>query len=372
MKSENNALTVCNLKVDRGGIRVVDVPIFTLGTNEIISLIGPNGSGKSSLLLSLICLLKRADGTIQYKGKIVDSKKSMLEYRRKVSMVFQDSLLFDTTVYDNVASGLKIRGFSRTEIKKRVTACLDRFDLGQMARRHARKLSGGEAKRVSLARAFVVEPEIILFDEPFTSLDLPTRQVLSEQMGSFIRDANVSAVLVTHDQSEALRLSDRVLVMNNGSIIQNDIPSIVMTSPANEFVANFVGMDIILKGTVSENVNGRISVSVSENGLSVIKAVGDMPIGSEVYCCIHPESVVIDLTDPDDATSARNIFEGRIRRIASAGLYLKVTIDCGFSLISTVTMDSFSILGLAEGKKVFASFKATSVRVIQKRTSGNA
>jgi tungstate transport system ATP-binding protein len=372
MSAENIVLMINDLKVDRGGIRVLDIPSFTLGTNEIVSLIGPNGSGKSSLLLSLICLLKRAEGNIVFKGRSIDSGKSVIEYRRKASMVFQESLLFDATVFDNVASGLKIRGFGRNEIKKRVAEYLEKFDLSHMARRHARKLSGGEAKRVSLARAFAVEPEIIFFDEPFSSLDSPTRQVLSEEMGKIIRDSGVSAVLVTHDQSEALRLSDRVLVMNKGSIVQDDIPSAVMTHPANEFVANFVGMDIILKGVVTENRNGRISVTLSENETSVVKAAGDFPIGSEVYCCIHPENVVIDLADPDDVTSARNIFEGRIRRISSSGLFLKIAIDCGFPLVSTVTMDSFSILGLEDGKKVFASFKATSVRVIQKRKQGDA
>jgi tungstate transport system ATP-binding protein len=367
MNNNNNVLSVYDLKVDRGGIRVVDIPHLALRENEIISLIGPNGSGKSSLLLSLMCLIERVDGQITYKGTNIDSRKAVLEYRRNIAMVFQEPLLFDTTVYENVAAGLKFRGFRRYEIKDRVMSCLERFKLHQMSSRHARKLSGGEAKRVSLARAFVVEPDMIFFDEPFASLDTPTRQVLSEEMGNIIRATKVSAILVTHDQSEALRLSDRIIVMNEGHIIQDDLPSVVMTHPANEFVANFVGMDTILNGTVVANSNGLLSVSVSEKVKVIIEAVGDLPSGSEVYCCIHPENVVIDLTDPDDSTSARNVFSGPIQRIVSEGFYLKVALDCGFPLISTVTMDAFATLHLAEGKEVFASFKATAVRVIQKR-----
>jgi tungstate transport system ATP-binding protein len=367
MNENNNVLSVHDLKVDRGGIRVVDIPHLCLRENEILALIGPNGSGKSSLLLSLMCLLNRINGQIIYKGNTIDSRKSILEYRRNIAMVFQEPLLFDTTVYENVASGLKLRGYRRSEIKDRVMTCLEKFNLHKMAARHARKLSGGEAKRVSLARAFAVEPDMILFDEPFASLDTPTRQTLSEEMGNIIRAARVSAILVTHDQSEALRLSDRIIVMNEGHIIQDDLPAVVMTHPANEFVANFVGMDTILKGTVAANNNGLLSVSVSMNGEKIIEAVGDLPSGSDVYCCIHPENVVIDLTDPDHATSARNGFPCRIQRIVSEGFYFKITLDCGFPLISTVTMDSFATLNLSPGKEVFASFKATAVRVIQKR-----
>jgi tungstate transport system ATP-binding protein len=137
-------------------------------------------------------------------------------------MVLQDPNLYDTTIYDNVASGLKIRGgMSRSEIKSRVTTYLERFNLSHMAHRHARKLSGGEARRVSLARAFAVEPDMIFFDEPFANLDPPTRQTLSMDMVKIIRETGISSILVTHDQTEALRLSDRIVVMNKGRIVQS-------------------------------------------------------------------------------------------------------------------------------------------------------
>jgi len=350
-----------DLRVDRGGVQVLDVPEFCLSTTEFVSLIGPNGCGKSTLLLALMCLLRRASGRISFRGLLIDTDQRVLEFRRKVAMVFQEPLLFDTTVHENVASGLKIRGFSRRETRDRVLRYLERFKLSHMAQRHARKLSGGEARRVSLARAFAVEPEMILFDEPFANLDPPTRQALSEDMEHIIRETGISAVLVTHDQSEALRLSDRIVVMKGGTIVQSGTPIEVMNIPANEFVASFVGMETILEGTVTENRGRELSIAVAGRE---IRAVGDVSIGQKVYCGIRPENVTIDVEDPADNTNARNVFPAQVVGIASLGPFLRLAVDCGFPLVACVTRESFAVMELAEGKEVFASFKATSVHLI--------
>jgi tungstate transport system ATP-binding protein len=308
-----------------------------------------------------MCLLKRVNGSINYKGQEIDSDQKALTYRRKIAMVLQDPLLFDATVYDNVASGLKIRGIGGAKANKTVTDYLERFNLAHMANRYARKLSGGEARRVSLARAFAVEPDMIFFDEPFANLDPPTRQSLSEDMVRIIRETGISAILVTHDQSEALRLSDRIVVMNKGKVVQTGTPFEVMNSPVNEFVANFVGMETILKGTVKQNVERQMTISVAGKE---IDAIGDAPEGNELYCGIRPENVVIEIVDPSLTTSARNVFPATIKEISSLGPFLRLSLDCGFPVVSYLTREAFASLKLEEGKEVYASFKATAVHVI--------
>ena len=354
-------LDLQDLKVERGGVEVLDVPSFALGENEFVSLIGPNGSGKTTLLLSIMCLLQRSAGRILYRGEEIGSDHSTLAYRRKIAMVLQEPLLFDATVYENVASGLRIRGVARAETRRKVMACLERFNLARMANRSARKLSGGEARRVSLARAVAVEPDVLLLDEPFANLDAPTRESITDDLEKTVRGAEMAAILVTHDRSEALRLSDRILVMQGGKIVQADAPSVVMNCPANEFVATCMGMETILDGVIERNEDGQLTVSIAA---SRIDAIGEGAPGARVYCCIRPENVTIDLVHPGVATSARNVFPARIVSMSSMGFFLKIGLDCGFRLVSYVTPESFTRLHLEEGKDVFASFKATAVHVV--------
>jgi len=365
MTQAQSVLDLKDLRVDRGGVQILDIPSFSLYENEFVSLIGPNGAGKSTLLLSLLGLIKHKSGSVLYRGQEIGSAASWLELRRKIAMVLQEPLLFDSTVYDNVASGLKIRGVQRSELRSRVMTYLDRFNLADMAQRSARKLSGGEARRVSLARAFAVEPEIIFFDEPFANLDPPTRQSLTDDMDRIIREQGIAAVLVTHDQSEALRMSNRIVVMNSGSIVQLGTPAAVMNQPVNEFVASFVGMETILEGVVLENRDQHIAVAVGSNE---VDAVGSEMPGDQVYCCIRPENVTVGISEPSEKTSARNQFPGRIVEIASMGPFLRLRLECGFPLTSYVTRESYASLALSEGKEVFASFKATSVHLIRRKS----
>jgi tungstate transport system ATP-binding protein len=308
-------------------------------------------------------LLDRARGEVLYSGEDVLSN-GRIERRRRMSMVLQEPLLFDSTVYDNVAAGLRMRGLGRDETRQRVMTYLGRFGLADMAWRSARKLSGGEARRVSLARALAVEPEVLFLDEPFGSLDVPTRQAITADLESTIRASRLAAILVTHDRSEALRLSDRIVVMNAGRIVQSDAPSVVMNNPVNAFVASCVGMETILPGEVLRRDRWEIVVSVAGKE---IDAVGEGSPGEEVYCCVRPENVVIELVNPAATSSARNVFPARIDRVASVGPYLEIRLDCGFALVAHVTAESFAALELEEGKDVFASFKATAIHVIPRR-----
>jgi len=231
-------LQVEGLKIKRGGVQVIDLPRFSVAADQKVAVIGPNGAGKSSFLLGLACLINRDGGRIAFNGSEV-TQRDENAYRRQIAMVFQEPLLFDTTVLDNVAEGLRIRGTKRSEARELGMESLELFKIGHLAGRSAHKLSGGEAQRVSLARAFAVKPKLILMDEPFSSLDLPTRIVLAEDLGRILHESGTAAIIATHDRIEALRVVDRLVVMDKGTIVQEGSPAEVMEYPANAFVAAF-------------------------------------------------------------------------------------------------------------------------------------
>jgi tungstate transport system ATP-binding protein len=238
MMEKTPLLQAAGLRIRRGGVQVLDLPCFSISAEEKVAVIGPNGAGKSSLLLGLACLIQRECGVITFQGEEV-TPRGETRFRRRIAMVFQEPLLFDTTVLDNVAEGLRIRGSGRAEARKAAMESLELFSVGHLAGRSAHKLSGGEAQRVSLARAFAVRPELILMDEPFSSLDLPTRIVLAEDLGRILHESGTATLIATHDRIEALRVVERLVVMEGGEIIQEGTPQEVMAQPANAFVAAF-------------------------------------------------------------------------------------------------------------------------------------
>lgn len=238
MKSVSPILEVEDLKIRRGGVQVVNLARFSVLAEEKVAVIGPNGAGKSSLLLSLACLISRDAGRIKFDGNEI-TRGEETDYRRRIAMVFQEPLLFDTSVLDNVAEGLRIRGTARREARAVAMESLELFRIGHLAGRSAHKLSGGEAQRVSLARAFAVRPKLILMDEPFSSLDLPTRIVLAEDLGRILHESGTAAVIATHDRIEALRVVDRLVVLDAGAIVQEGSPKEVVENPVNDFVAAF-------------------------------------------------------------------------------------------------------------------------------------
>jgi tungstate transport system ATP-binding protein len=367
MNSANDAsvlLQAENLLVRRGGVTVLDIPALDVFSGQVLTLIGPNGAGKSTLLLTLAGLLKPAQGRLLFRGEGVGN--GGFDYRRHIAMVFQEPLLFDTTVFENVAAGLKIRGVGRAEIGRIVPEYLERFGVGHLAKRSARKLSGGEAQRTSLARAFVTKPEIIFLDEPFSALDPPTREALTGDLERILRETHTTAVASTHDQTEALRLGDRITVLNGGKIAQIGPAAEVMNRPADEFVASFVGVETVLPGRVVRISDGAFTATT---GGGEIEAVGHVRMGDEVLCCIRPEHVTLSTNAPPPGTSARNAFPGTIRTITPLGLFHRVRVDCGFELVAYVTRQSLDELMLKEGKNITASFKATAVHVIPRQRS---
>jgi tungstate transport system ATP-binding protein len=238
MTTNTPLLHVEDLLIRRGGVQVLELPRFTITSEEKVAIVGPNGAGKSSLLLGLACLIERSGGKIIFQGAEV-VPRTEIAYRRRIAVVFQEPLLFDTTVIDNVAEGLRIRGTGRAEARDMARDSLEIFKISHLSGRSAHKLSGGEAQRVSLARAFAVKPELILMDEPFSSLDLPTRIGIAEDLGRILHESGTAAIIATHDRIEAFHIVDRLVVMDSGRIIQEGTPKDVIAGPANAFVAAF-------------------------------------------------------------------------------------------------------------------------------------
>ena len=228
-----------NLQIKKGRTLILDVPDIQIKAKEFLSVIGPNGAGKTTLLKMLCCLLKPGKGEIIFNGMKIGTECNLMDFRRRVTMVFQEPLLFDTTVYNNVASGLKFRGIGTKDIDAIVMENLERFGITHLKHRSAGTLSSGEARKVSLARALALNPEILFLDEPFGSLDPLAKDNLYKDLERVIPGSGLTVVFATHDCEEALRLSHRIAVMERGKIIQLDEPEKVLKHQINDFVASF-------------------------------------------------------------------------------------------------------------------------------------
>lgn len=357
-----------NLSVRRGESFTLDIPSFSISSNEVLAVIGPNGSGKSTLLQTLALLLAPSSGEIVFEGRRIGpdtNQSSLVDLRRRMAVVFQEPLLFDTTVFENVASGLKLRGVRGSGLKDRVIPWLEQFGIAHLAERQARVLSGGEAQRVSLARAFVLEPQVLFLDEPFAALDAPSRERLIQDLELLLRKTGISTLFVTHDRNEALRLGDRTGVMMDGRIRQLDTPEEVFGSPVDEEVARFVGVENILHGRVASCREGLAHITVHE---AEIQVVADLSEGDDCLVCIRPEDVTLSRPDTLAPSSARNRLTGVVEGIVSQGVLHRVVLhcgSCGFPLSALITRQSLLELSLKPGDQVMASFKAAAAHAIR-------
>jgi molybdopterin-binding protein len=353
---------LAQIRVVRAGRPVLDVPELSVSRGEILVVIGPNGAGKSTLLRVLGLLEAPAGGAIRFQGERVKPSDG-LAVRRRMASAFQEPLLADTTVQANVAMGLRFRGVSAEEAAPRVARWLARLGIAALADRQARTLSGGEAQRAALARALVLDPELLLLDEPFSALDQPTREAFIEDLGAILRADRITTVLVTHDRGEALALGDRVAVMMDGRLLQVDSPSQVFRAPVSEVVARFVGVETILDCRVAE-FDGE--VAVLEVGDQRIEVAQPAAPGESVRVCLRPEDVTLLAPEPGTRqSSARNRLTGRVLRLVPSGAHLRVNVDCGFVLAALVTHRSAEALRLGEGVLVTAQFKATAPHLLR-------
>ncbi|KQC10357.1 MAG: hypothetical protein APR62_12230 [Smithella sp. SDB] len=360
--NQETLMKIENINLSRGGVTVLDIPELHVQRGRILALIGPNGAGKSTLLFMLAGLLKPEQGKIYFHGMPIESRAHLIQLRRNVSVVFQEPLLLNGNVFENVALGLKFRKINKAEIKDRVQNALAYFGISHLEKRSVRALSGGEAKRVSLARAFAIKPQIIMLDEAFNSLDPPLRETIIDDLKNTLNETKITAVLALHDREETLRLAQDVSVMNSGKIVQSGTTAQIFNQPDSEFVASFVGTETILEGTVRNCTAGNMIVDV--NGRE-IEAIGDCSIGQKVFCCLRPENITIS-SKAQEKISARNVLEAKVSKIIRQGFFNKLILDCGFPLIAYITITSCEDLGITHGSIVHASFKATSVHVINR------
>jgi tungstate transport system ATP-binding protein len=354
------------VRVVRDGRVVLDVPDLTVAQGEVLAVIGPNGAGKSSLLRVVGVLESPADGTVRFRGEPVTAAAG-LAVRRRMASVFQEPLLADGTVFDNVAMGLRFRGVARGQIAPRVRRWLERFAIAPLALRPARTLSGGEAQRAALARALVVEPDLLLLDEPFSALDQPTREALIGDLGRILREERITTVLVTHDHEEAMVLADRVGVLIDGRLVQLDRTSRVFRAPASDEVARFVGVETIIECCVLSCEGG---VSVIEAGGQTMEVAQAAEPGERVRLCLRAEDVTLKTgSPPPGAILPPNRLTGTVARLSPVGLHVRVSVDCGFPLTALVTQRGVEELGLGEGVKVTVQFKATAPHLLRNRMS---
>jgi len=212
---------------------------FHLSPGECVGLIGPNGSGKSSLLKILAFLETPTSGQLYFQGQSIP-KSVPLSIRRKIAIVFQESLLLNTCVFDNVAMGLKIRGLSKGKIREKVDYWLEQFGVIHLSKQSARSLSGGEAQRVSLARAFAIEPDVLFLDEPFSALDAPTKEGLRVDLSKVFKSTQTTTVLVSHDFKDISHLTNRALILLNGEVVAEGPPTELLRNPQKEEVDRFL------------------------------------------------------------------------------------------------------------------------------------
>jgi tungstate transport system ATP-binding protein len=359
---DGEALEVCH-----GPRTVLDVPRLTVAAGETLAVIGPNGSGKSTLLRVLALLERPSRGTVRLHGAAPRTEAERLAWRRRMACVFQESLLGRGTVLYNARLACRLRGVTRTEADRRARAWLRRLGIEGLADRPVDGLSGGEAQRTSLARAFAAQPEVLFLDEPFAALDAPTRETLLEDLGRLLGETRTTTVLVTHDRAEALRLGDRVAVLLEGRLVQSGPPEAVFGAPADEAVARFVGVENLLPGQVLGGRDGVLEVLVADVRLVV---AGEASPGERVLVGVRPEDLTLAPPEASGPTSAQNRVVGRVVRVATLGAFCRVTVDCGVALVALVTRPAVTALGLAPGVPVSAAFKATAAHVIRRGRAG--
>ena len=355
-------LSVKDLLVKRSEQTVLQVHSLDIQKGEVLAVIGPNGAGKSTLLLVLGRLLEPQAGQVYFRGKPFEEEDA-LTYRRRIALVLQEPLLMHQSVFDNVAAGLRFRGLPRAEVKIRTNEWLERLDISRLHNRPAHRLSGGEAQRASLARAFALQPELLLLDEPFSALDAPTRSRLLQDLHALLSQTNITTVFITHDLDEALLLGDRVAVLLGGVLRQVGRPQDVFTAPSDGEVAAFVGVETVIAGKVAASQNGQVIVEA--DGLS-LEAVGDISVGTEVLYCLRPEDITLSKSSETPLSSARNHVNGRIIRMTPSGPLVRVVVDCGLPVVALITRGSANDMQLEEGQAVTATFKATAVHLISR------
>lgn len=286
MQQERRYLDVAGVAKSFKGTVVMDRMNFRVARGELVSLLGPSGCGKTTLLRIIAGLLDADTGSIVLDGR---NLSSLPAHKRNISVVFQNYALFPhLSVAENVGFGLRARGMDKAAIKAPVREALELVRMDGFAGRPVSALSGGQQQRVAVARALVVSPDLLLLDEPFSALDRKLRETMQVELKSLLRSRNITAIFVTHDQEEAMGVSDRIAVMNAGKIEQFADPSTLYARPASPFVMDFIGLSTRLSGRVIAREGDLVTV---ETRLGPLRAQADFATGTTVQIGVRPELI---------------------------------------------------------------------------------
>jgi spermidine/putrescine transport system ATP-binding protein len=319
-----------------------------IAAGEFVSLLGPSGCGKTTLLRIVAGLEFPDSGRILLDGRDITATPA---HKRPVNMVFQRVTLFPhLNVFENIAFGLRLKRTSAAEMRKRVGDVLDLVRMPGFAERSVRTLSGGQAQRVALARAIVNRPKVLLFDEPLSALDLQIRRELQVELKDIHRELQGTFVYVTHDQEEAMSMSDRVVVMRGGVIVQVGDPVELYRSPTSLFVASFVGSPNVWPGTVAAVEDGRVVVAIGERRFEAPPPSAAVQPGDRVALVLRAEVLTLSRRAPADAGPSLSAVEGTIADVRFVGAVVSYRIDVGDRRL-TVSRPSHAEI-LAEGAPV--------------------
>jgi molybdate transport system ATP-binding protein len=333
---------------------VVRRPGFTLDigltadAGEVVALLGPNGAGKSTALRALAGLIPLDDGHVTLDGRRVDG---LAPEQRRIGVVFQDYLLFPhLSALDNVAFGPRCRGVPRPAAREQARAFLDRVGLGEHARKKPRQLSGGQAQRVALARALAAGPRLLLLDEPLAALDARTRLDTRAHLRGHLAGHPGATVLVTHDPLDAMMLADRLVIVEDGAVVQTGDAAAITTRPRTDYVARLVGLNLY-RGTAAGH-----TVRIGDDFALTTASQQQGP----VFVAFPPVAVALFAERP--AGSPRNTWPARVTAVARHGDSVRVELAGPIGAAADITPAAAVELGLAPGSRVWATVKATEAR----------
>lgn len=336
-----------------GDLCAVEDLSFQIDEGEFVTLLGPSGCGKSTTLHAIAGLVEPTEGQILLRGEDVTT---LPPEKRNIGMAFQSTALFPhMTVRENIAFGLKMHGYGSSDIEDRVDESLELVDMPDHGAHKPGELSGGQQQRVSLARSLAYEPDILLLDEPLTGLDRVLREEMRGWLDRIQNEVGVTTLYVTHDQEDALSMSDTVVVLNDGHSEQIDSPKTIYESPTSPFVAEFVGKSTRFTGPVSIDEGRTV---VTNDGEAIVAGRTDFEPGTEASLYVRPEDIEINTT----ATGAANELLGRVLNIANLGNRAEITVELEDGVEALAHTHRFPDISI--GDDIYLSFDPDSVIVL--------